>query len=112
MKCTDLFDWIIIQLFTYARFLSFIDLSSETNRLDTGLVIELWNKGMLWDKIIGTYWLPLLSIPHSNIEGPGKWVFLDAQVSHDHNGEVVGTHIPTGHSLNIDARFELPNGMV
>lgn len=39
---------------------------SETMRLDSGLVIELWNKGMLWDKLIGTHWLPLISVKHSN----------------------------------------------
>ena len=39
---------------------------SETMRLDAGLIIELWNKGMLWDKLIGTHWLPLMSIKHSN----------------------------------------------
>ncbi|OWA53456.1 Phorbol ester/diacylglycerol-binding protein unc-13 [Hypsibius exemplaris] len=80
----------------------------ETNRLDTGLVIELWNKGMLWDKLIGTYWFPLFSIPHSACEGPGKWIFLDAEFNLQ-NGEIVGTHLPSGHSLHVDCRFELPN---
>ena len=35
-------------------------------RMDMGLIIELWNKGMLWDKLIGTHWLPLITIKHSN----------------------------------------------
>ncbi len=26
------------------------------------------------------------------------------------NGEVIGTQTPTGHSVLIDARFELPSG--
>ena len=39
---------------------------SETMRLDTGLIVELWNKGMLWDKLLGTHWLPLMSVHHSN----------------------------------------------
>lgn len=64
---------------------------------------------MLWDKLIGTFWLPILSIPHSNVEGPGKWIFLDAEFSL-RNGEIIGTHIPTGHSLHVDSRFELPGG--
>ena len=38
-------------------------------RLDSGLIIELWNKGMLWDKLIGTHWLPLMSVKHSNQVG-------------------------------------------
>jgi hypothetical protein len=40
--------------------------ASETQRLDTGLSVELWNKGMLWDKLMGTHWLPLVNIRHSN----------------------------------------------
>lgn len=39
-----------------------VNLISETSRMDTGLVIELWNKGLLWDKLVGTHWLPLIGI--------------------------------------------------
>lgn len=39
-----------------------VNLISETSRMDTGLVVELWNKGLLWDKLIGTHWLPLIGI--------------------------------------------------
>ena len=35
-------------------------------RMDSGLIIELWTKGMLWDKLLGTHWLPLRNIKHSN----------------------------------------------
>lgn len=35
-------------------------------RLDTGLIIEVWNKGMLWDSLLGLNWLPLQKIHHSN----------------------------------------------
>ena len=38
------------------------DFLFETNRMDTGLVIELWNKGLLWDKLLGCHWIPLMSI--------------------------------------------------
>lgn len=30
--------------------------------MDTGLIIELWNKGLLWDKLIGNHWMPLMGI--------------------------------------------------
>ena len=30
-----------------------------------GLTIELWNRGMLWDKLLGVSWLPLMQINHS-----------------------------------------------
>lgn len=39
---------------------------SETNCLDTGLLIEVWNKGLIWDKAMGHYWLPLNQVPYSN----------------------------------------------
>ncbi|KAL8606646.1 Phorbol ester/diacylglycerol-binding protein unc-13 [Nucella lapillus] len=31
------------------------DFLFETMRLDTGLIVELWNKGMLWDKLMGLH---------------------------------------------------------
>ena len=51
---------------------------SETNRLDTGLIVELWNKGMLWDKLIGTHWLPLLGVKHSN-QASFIWMYLSRE---------------------------------
>ena len=39
---------------------------SEVNELDTGLIIELWNRGMSWDKLLGVYWLSLASVKHSD----------------------------------------------
>ena len=39
---------------------------SETARVDVGLAVELWNKGMLWDKLMGTHWLPLTTVKQSN----------------------------------------------
>ena len=38
---------------------------SEVTDLDTGLLLEVWEKGMLWDKAIGYYWCPLNTIPFS-----------------------------------------------
>ncbi|XP_063432619.1 protein unc-13 homolog A-like isoform X5 [Mytilus trossulus] len=87
------------------------DFMFETMRLDSGLVIEVWNKGMLWDKLLGLHWLPLGKVRHSNTEGDGQWLSLDSEIIM-HNGEVRGTRYPTGHSILIDARFELPNDFV
>ncbi|KAI9552024.1 hypothetical protein GHT06_022361 [Daphnia sinensis] len=81
--------------------------SSETNCLDTGLLIEVWNKGLIWDKAMGHYWLPLQQVPYSNEEGVGQWMSLDAEQIME-NGVVVGTRNPTGDYLLIDCRFELP----
>ncbi|WAR00412.1 LOW QUALITY PROTEIN: UN13B-like protein [Mya arenaria] len=81
--------------------------STETDRLDAGMIIEVWNKGMLWDKLIGLHWLPLRSVHFSNQEGEGKWMTLDSELIMQ-NGEIKGTRYPTGHSVLIEARFEIP----
>lgn len=41
-------------------------LCSEINRLDLGLTVEVWNKGLIWDTMVGTLWIPLRSIRQSN----------------------------------------------
>ncbi|BES94156.1 Hypothetical protein NTJ_06965 [Nesidiocoris tenuis] len=83
------------------------DFLFETNDVNTGLLMEVWNKGMLWDRALGYHWLPLPAVHYSNEEGPGEWVSLDAELVMM-DGEVVGTKEPTGHSLLVDCRFELP----
>ncbi|XP_063876934.1 uncharacterized protein LOC135109485 [Scylla paramamosain] len=54
-------------------------------------------------------WLPLTNIQYSNEEGEGRWYNLDADRVVE-NGEVKGTANPTGDSLLLDCRFELPWG--
>lgn len=39
---------------------------SEINRLDLGLTVEMWNKGLIWDTMVGTVWIPLSNIRQSN----------------------------------------------
>ncbi|KAL1140010.1 hypothetical protein AAG570_006987 [Ranatra chinensis] len=38
----------------------------ETNDLNTGLLLEVWNKGMIWDRALGYHWLPLPTVHYSN----------------------------------------------
>ncbi len=38
---------------------------SEISQLDLGLIVEVWNKGLIWDTMLGTAWIPLKSICHS-----------------------------------------------
>ncbi|CAH8834314.1 unnamed protein product [Trichobilharzia szidati] len=80
----------------------------ETDRMDGGLLIELHSKGLLWDKLLGVVWLPLNKILHSNKDGPGMWMNLDAEVITE-NGQVVGTKTPTKHSCLATVRFEIPD---
>ncbi|XP_071964537.1 protein unc-13 homolog B-like isoform X3 [Antedon mediterranea] len=83
------------------------DFMFETNQLDHGLIIELWTKGLIWDTLLGTAWVPLINIRQSNKEGDGEWLSLDREVEMK-NGHITGTSNPTGHTVLIDARFELP----
>ncbi|XP_037106369.1 protein unc-13 homolog A isoform X3 [Syngnathus acus] len=83
------------------------DFMFEINRLDLGLAVEVWNKGLIWDTMVGTLWIPLSSIRQSNEDGPGQWLTLDSNVIMSEN-EICGTKDPTFHRLLLDTRFELP----
>ncbi|XP_046713536.1 protein unc-13 homolog A [Silurus meridionalis] len=83
------------------------DFMFEINRLDLGLTVEVWNKGLIWDTMVGTLWIPLSSIRQSNEEGPGQWITLDSQVIMAES-EICGTKDPTFHRVLLDTRFELP----
>ncbi|XP_063058131.1 protein unc-13 homolog A [Engraulis encrasicolus] len=83
------------------------DFMFEINRLELGLTVEVWNKGLIWDTMVGTLWIPLRSIRQSNEEGEGTWLTLDSQVIMAEN-EICGTKDPTFHRVLLDTRFELP----
>lgn len=86
------------------------DFMFEISHLDSSLVVELWNKGLIWDTMIGTTLIPLDSIPHSDQEGPGCWLHLDSELL-VREEEVCGTSCPTPHQVLLDTRFELPFDM-
>ncbi|EPB75692.1 hypothetical protein ANCCEY_05237 [Ancylostoma ceylanicum] len=99
--------------------------SRETNRLDEGMIIELWSKGVLWDRLLGVHFMPLTDVRYwwefSAISrcllieerfsraapGDGKWLQMDQELE-TRNGQTVGTSKPTGHNVLVDSRFELP----
>uniref|UniRef100_A0A8C2Q4H5 C2 domain-containing protein n=1 Tax=Cyprinus carpio TaxID=7962 RepID=A0A8C2Q4H5_CYPCA len=83
------------------------DFMFEINRLDLGLVVEVWSKGLIWDTLIGTAWIPLNTIRQSDEEGPGEWTSLDSEVLMKED-EIYGTKNPTLHQVLLDTRFELP----
>uniref|UniRef100_A0A8C5NFI1 Unc-13 homolog B n=1 Tax=Gouania willdenowi TaxID=441366 RepID=A0A8C5NFI1_GOUWI len=83
------------------------DFMFEINRLDLGLIVEVWNKGLIWDTMVGTTWIPLKCIRHSEEEGSGDWLYLDAEVLMKAD-EIYGTKNPTPHRVLLDTRFELP----
>uniref|UniRef100_A0A8C7X662 Unc-13 homolog B n=1 Tax=Oryzias sinensis TaxID=183150 RepID=A0A8C7X662_9TELE len=83
------------------------DFMFEINRLDLGLIVEVWNKGLIWDTMVGTTWIPLKSIRQSEEEGSGEWTFLNAEVLMRAD-EIYGTKNPLPHRVLLDTRFELP----
>lgn len=83
------------------------DFMFEISRLELGLIVEVWNKGLIWDTMVGNVWIPLKSIRQSEEEGPGDWSTLDAEVLMNED-EICGTGSPTPHKILLDARFELP----
>nr|XP_033791909.1 protein unc-13 homolog B isoform X3 [Geotrypetes seraphini] len=83
------------------------DFMFEISRLDLGLVVEMWNKGLIWDTMVGTLWIPLKTIRQSDEEGPGEWAALEAEALMK-DDEIYGTKNPTLHKILLDARFELP----
>ncbi|XP_060540427.1 protein unc-13 homolog B isoform X6 [Pantherophis guttatus] len=83
------------------------DFLFEISRLDLGLIVEVWNKGLIWDTMVGMAWIALETVRQSDEEGPGEWSTLEAEVLM--NGqEVCGTKNPTPHKILLDTRFELP----
>nr|XP_034195908.1 protein unc-13 homolog B isoform X9 [Osmia lignaria] len=135
------------------------DFLFETNDMNTGLLVEVWCKGFLWDRFLGYYYVPLSEVSYmnevtskqsyntskstvstgkqeqeqqqqqhisldsmrdtnsntqappdfTNTEGSGQWVSLDSELEM-RGAEIIGTKKPTGHSLLIDCRLELPFG--
>ncbi|KAJ0019669.1 hypothetical protein NQD34_007238 [Periophthalmus magnuspinnatus] len=83
------------------------DFMFEVAQRDCGLVLELWNKGLIWDTMLGTSFIPLDTVPQSDQEGPGDWHSLDSEVLMKED-EVCGTSKPTSHQVLLDMRFELP----
>ncbi|XP_036186361.1 protein unc-13 homolog B isoform X1 [Myotis myotis] len=83
------------------------DFMFEISRLDLGLSVEVWNKGLIWDTMVGTVWIALKTIRQSNEEGPGEWSTLEAETLMK-DDEICGTKNPTPHKILLDTRFELP----
>ena len=94
----------------------------QTAGHETGLLVELWNKGSLWNKLLGCVWITLDSVVYrptaeqrseegalaGNPDGylQGTWYFLDTDVLYDDRNRILGTARSTEHMLLISCHFE------
>ena len=94
----------------------------QTAGHETGLLVELWNKGSLWNKLLGCVWIQLDSVVYrptaeqqteegalaGNPDGylQGTWYFLDTDVLYDDRNRILGTARSTEHMLLISCHFE------
>ncbi|XP_015728470.1 protein unc-13 homolog A-like isoform X2 [Coturnix japonica] len=86
------------------------DFLFEIGAGEKGFTVELWKKGLLWDRILGVLWIPFSSVEHATEEGPGAWWMLHSKVIK--NGtEIQGTRTPTSHELLLDIYFAIPFDM-
>ncbi|XP_069766943.1 protein unc-13 homolog B-like isoform X2 [Narcine bancroftii] len=83
------------------------DYMFEINDLGKGLVVEVWDKGLIWDVLLGTIWIPLRTIEHATEEGVGIWWNLNSEVL-TNGTEICGAKNPTFHKILLDTYFELP----
>lgn len=89
-------------LFSLVITSSYCSIHSETNQLDQLLCFQLWEKGFFKDSLLGSAWIPLMQIHHSNVEGSGAWIQM--------SNESAKGLVSSGHLLLVDTRFELPSG--
>ena len=65
-ECSTVFIRRVILLALLNTWNTFFSLfHSEINRLDLGLIVEVWNKGLIWDTMVGTAWIPLKNVRQS-----------------------------------------------
>nr|CAB3267508.1 protein unc-13 homolog B-like [Phallusia mammillata] len=84
------------------------DFMFEIACTDMDLTIEIWNKGMIWDTLLGSCSVPLMTVSHSNQEGEGMWIDLVRANSNLPNGVLVKS-VP--HRVLCDIHFELPTDL-
>lgn len=82
-------------------------LYSEINDFSSGLLIEVWTKGIIWDRGLGYHFIPLHEIPYKPEQTFEQWYSLDTELILM-DGEVTGTKNATGHMILLDFRFEVP----
>lgn len=78
-----------------------------SNKADSNiLMLELWEKGFLWDKMLGTTCILFKEIPPSIDEMEPKWVTVYQELRRAAGTGSLTGHGPTCHELLVDVRFE------
>ncbi|XP_064168867.1 protein unc-13 homolog B-like [Anguilla rostrata] len=83
------------------------DYMFEIKDIDKGLCVEVWDKGLLLDTLLGSSWVPLSSMECRTEGGPGQWWPLHGDIVMEGN-EICGAKNPTGHEILLDIYYELP----
>ncbi len=80
----------------------FSEIESFENNL---LTIELWNRGMTWDKLLGVHCLKLDNyLPNTTVKNE-LILNLDSELCMI-DGIIVGTQTPTGHAIYVEVHIE------
>ncbi|CAJ0575315.1 unnamed protein product, partial [Mesorhabditis spiculigera] len=77
----------------------------ETNRPDESMNIELWSKGVLWDKLLGVALLPLHQVHFSAQPGAGQWLQIDAAPG---EAELLQSRLDQLNRLQLEVDATLP----
>lgn len=102
---------------------STISMVNNSGFNSSGLVIELWNRGMSWDKLLGLYWISLNQLLTNNNTNNNNndrhdistnisqslCLTLDSELLIKDNLNIIGTKNPTNHVIYIDLRIEHVN---
>ncbi|XP_073474853.1 protein unc-13 homolog B-like isoform X1 [Aquarana catesbeiana] len=80
------------------------DYSFDLSDIQSGLLVQVWKSGWIWDSVLGNVWIPLQSIKHATDEGSGEWWTLHSEVE-TNGSEVCGIRSPTSHEILLDLFF-------